>query len=231
MEYLKKKNMVCLTKEEFMAMYRGAKQAELFAEIVQMGYSIEELQADKAKMQKIVDTVHANHANDKEEIELFVALFSQLEHYPEGGRVCLILKDGVDPNKTPISTFNELKSNLKENEITDFGIMSDDGLRQFQLKQYRGDLTTDAMFDFIQKKLRHYGNNLGDTNMLLVLQSPDGDLKEVDFDELCAKLNQIGIKSESEILVSFNEENKFDVIVRVFPKVAATRKERVPLSV
>lgn len=223
-------NMVCLTKDEFTAMYKGAKQAELFAEIVKMGYSLEEIRADKAKMQKVVDAVHSNRANDKEEIELFVALFSQLEHYPEGSHVCLILKDGLDPRKETPTTFDELKAALKENEITDFGIMSDDGLRQFQLKQYRGPLTTDDLFSFIESKVRHYGNNLGETNLLVVLQSPEADLGNVDFDDMCTRLNKIGIKSGSEILLSFNEENKYDVIVRVFPEVGHTKKEHQSLA-
>lgn len=226
MQYLKKMNMVCLAKQEFLDMYSVAKKVELLREVERRGYTLDSLRADRAKMQEVVDAVGADHANDKEEIELFVALFSQLKHYPEGSQVCLILRDGLDPRKTAISTFAELKDSLKENEITDFAIMSDDGLRQFQLKQYKDKLTLDALFTFLQSKIKHYGGDLGDTNLLLILQSAGGDLGEVDLEELCTKLHQIGIKSKSEILLSLNEENKFDVIVRVFPTVGVLREPR-----
>jgi hypothetical protein len=229
MEYLKKKNMLCLSKEELKSIYKNAKIAELHAEIGKRGYTPEELRADRAKLQEIVDAIHADSANDKEEIELFIAIFFQLELYPEDSRVCVIMKDGADPRKIP-TTFNELKRSIKENDITDFGIFSDDGLREFQLKQYKGDLTTNDLFAFIESKVRHYGNNLGDTNLLVILQRGGEDIQLIDFEQVCHRLNRIGIASRGEILISYNEENKFDVTIRVFPELGTLRKPHTGLT-
>jgi len=219
-------HMLCISRVEFEGIYKQAKQKELFAAIIEKGYSFEELKADMGKMQEVVDSVRAELIKNKEEIEIFVALFGHLGMYPKGSKVCFILKDAIDPRKTPISTLDDVKSSVKEGSITDFGIMSDDGLRQFQLKQYRNKLTTDDLFAFIEKKLNHYGKDLGNTNLLVLLQSEGGDVGDIDFEELNKRIIGTGIKSEMEVLVSYNEENKFDVINVVYPTSGTCRKER-----
>lgn len=94
--------------------------------------------------------------------------------------MCFVLKDGFRPQKEPITTFENLLNSIKEANLTDFAILSDDGLRLFQLKRYGKDhgqvIETDALFEFIKKKLSHYGNALGDTNLLIALQREDSDI-------------------------------------------------------
>lgn len=207
-------------------MYKQAKREEILTAVFDAGYSLEELKANKERMLEIVDSVQGEMIKNKEEIEIFVALFGHLGMYSPESKVCFILKDVVDPRKMPIRTLNELKASIKEGSITDFGIMSDDGLRQFQLKQYKEGLNTDDLFAFIEKKLNHYGKDLGSTNLLILLQTEGGDIGEIDFEELNRRVIGIGIKSDVEVLVSYNEENKFDVINVVYPTLGTSRKPR-----
>lgn len=218
--------MLCISRTEFEQMYKQARQKELLETIVAKGFSLEELKADLSKMQEVVNSVNAELIKNKEEIEIFVALFGHLGMYPKDSEVCLILKDTIDPRKIAIRTLDELKSSIKESAITDFGIMSDDGLRQFQLKQYKGKLNTDNLFAFIESKINHYGKDLGYTNLLVLLQSEGDDIVDIDFEELNKRISTIGIKSDCEVLVSYNEENKFDVINCVYPTLSTCRKER-----
>ena len=220
-------HMLCISRAEFEEMYKQAKQEELLEAIITKGYSFEELQADKTKMQEIVDSVNVELIKNKDEIEIFVALFGHLGMYPKDSDVCFVLKDTIDPRKTPVKTLEDLKSSIKEGSITDFGIMSDDGLRQFQLKQYKGKLNTDDLFAFIEKKINHYGKDLGCTNLLVLLQSEGGDINDIDFEELNKRIIGIGIKSDVEVLISYNEENKFDVINVIYPTLGTCRKERL----
>jgi len=226
MNYIRKLHMVCLGRVEFELMFKKAKEEELLQMMLAKSYSVEEIQADPAKMHEIVDSVNAEMLKDKDETELFIALFCHLGAYPDGSDVCFVLKDDVDPRKNKINTLDELKNSIKESSPTDFAIMSDDGLRQFQLKRYRGNLTTDDLFTFIKKKINHYGKDLGSSNLLILLQPEDGSEGDIDWDELNVKIKEIGIKSEIEVVISFNEKNEHDVIISVYPEVVANRRKR-----
>lgn len=226
MNYLKKVHMLCISRKELEEMYKQARRRDLFAAIVAKGYSIDELKSDKSKMQEVVDYINAKLIKETKEVETFVALFEHLGMYPEGSEVCFVLKDTVDPRKKPVKTLEELKLSIKEGTITDFGIMSEDGLRQFQLKQYQGALNTGDLFSFINESINHYGKDLGHTNLLVILQSKDSNIDDVDFEDLNKRILGIGIKSDIEVLVSYNEDNKFDVINVVYPILGTCRKER-----
>lgn len=219
-------HMLCISRAEFENIYRQAKREELLAAIVDKGYSFEDMKADKAKMQEVAESVQADLMKNKDEIEIFVAQFGLLGMYPKDSDLCFVLKDIVDPRKTPVTSLKTLKSSIKEGSITDFGVMSDDGLRQFQLKQYKGKLNTDDLFAFIESKINHYGKDLGSTNLLILLQSEGGDISNVDFEELNKRIQGIGIKSDIEVLVSYNENNTHNVINVVYPKLGTLRKER-----
>ena len=229
MEYLKKQNMLCFEKVELAGLYKASKHKEFRGEIKKRKFSTEDLVSDKAKVHEIVDAVLAKHSNDKEEIEIYLSLFSGLlNYYSENSMICFILKNNIDPNNLSMDTLKGLKDNLKENEITDYGIMSSDGLRQFQLKQYKEELSTNALINFLLLKILHYGNNLGDTNLMVVLQgNGKSNVVNIDFEEVHQKLKQANIKSDSEILVAYNEFDENNVVVRVFPELALSRTPRI----
>ncbi|KKS25814.1 MAG: hypothetical protein UU84_C0037G0007 [Candidatus Yanofskybacteria bacterium GW2011_GWC2_41_9] len=232
MEYLKKKNMIVLTKDEMTRLFKKEKLKEISFEMAKSGYSFDELAADKTKAHQIIDAIDTKSRNDTTQVELFFALFYFFQFYPEGSRTGWIMKENYDLHKTP-KTFEELKNNLKENDLTDFSIVTPDyKLRQFQLKQYHkrynGNLTTNDLYKFIKSIAEKYAFDFGEINLLIILQK-DGDLDDVDFDKLCVKIKGIGIKSRSDILLTFNENNQYNVIVRVFPKTAIQKVLRKPL--
>lgn len=218
--------MLCLEKEEFENMYKEARYNDLFMFLESKGYSVDDLKKDPKKMEEVASSVSVELLKGKDEVEIFAALFEYSDVYGSDSMVCFVLKDTIDPRKTPIATLEELKASIREDSLTDFSIMSDDGLRQFQLKQYKGKATTVDLFTFINEKVAHYGKDLGNVNLLIVIQSADSDIGNIDFKELHERIKSIGLKSESDILISYNEENKFDVINSVYPTLGTNRKKR-----
>ena len=218
--------MLCLEKEEFENMYKEARYNDLFIFLESKGYSVDDLKKDPKKMEEVASSVSAELLKGKDEVEIFAALFEYSDVYGSDSMVCFVMKDTIDPRKKSVATLEELKDSIREDSLTDFSIMSDDGLRQFQLKQYKGKATTVDLFAFIVEKVTHYGKDLGNVNLLIVIQSPDSDIGDIDFEELHERIKSIGLKSESDILISYNEENKFDVINSVYPTLGTNRKER-----
>ena len=226
MNYLKKLHMICLSQDEFEKIYKNARRHELFSAILEKGYSLGELGDDQFKVEDVVNSILPKIFSKKEEIEIFVALFEQLRMYPDGRQVCFPLKKSTDPRKLSISSLEDLKNAVEENTITDFGIICDDGLRLFQLKQYKGQLNTSDLLVFIERVINKYGRNFGDTNLLIVLQSENGDVGDVNWKEINERIACAGIKSDAEVLISFNENNMYDVIIQVYPKLGTLRKKR-----
>lgn len=179
---------------------------------------------------EVIDTVRARILGDNTTTEIFAALSNFIDFYPTGSMLCFVLKESFDPNKTPIQTLTELKKAIRQDQEIDFGVLSKDkpsqsqlGLRQFQLKRYRGATNTDALFAFIERKLRHYGNSLGETNLLIILQLPGQSIDDIIFTELNRRLKELSIPYEGEILLIFNANNEFLIVKRVYPESGAAK--------
>lgn len=223
--------MICLDKNELVKFYKDAKIVEFRNKISERGYTSEELKSNNQKIHEVVDPVVAKGLKDKEEVEIFASLFCFLQFYPKGSKICFILKDGFNLSKNVIHSLQDLKNAVKEYELVDFGIFSNDGLRQFQLKRYRGKLHTRDIFDFIKKKVEHYGKELGDVNLLMVLQSSDRVFSNNLFHEVHEKLKKLKLTFSGQILISYNENMQFSVINQVYPNLATTRRPfRLPSS-
>ncbi len=214
--------MICFSKQELVNLYKKSKAKEFVDEISKKGYSYEELKADDKK-NEIVDIVVNRGLKDKTEVEIFAALFNYLSFYSEESEVCFMLKDSFSLSRNNIVSFRNLKDVIKEYELTDFGILSGNELRQFQLKRYRNNLDIESLFGFIKDKIANYGNNLADVNLLISLQTENRDISKINFHVLSEKLNSYQFKSQGEILISYNEENKFNVINKVYPGLATCR--------
>jgi len=221
--YLKFKHMICLDKNELARFYKDSKDAEYINEISKKGYTIKELKGNNQKIHEIVDTVVDRGLKDKDEVEIFAALFCYSEFYPKGSKICFVLKDGFNLSKDVINSLQDLKSAIKENELTDFGIFSNNELRQFQLKRYRGKLTAQESFDFIKNKIEHYAKDLGDINLLIVLQSSNPAIPNNFFHEVHEKLKEIKLVSDGQVLISYNENMQFLVMNQVYPLLKTTR--------
>ncbi len=132
------------------------------------------------------------------------------------------MKDGFNPEKQTIDSLDELKKNIKENHYVDVCLLDKDGLRAFQLKSYRNNCNIIDFMSFLNRKLEHYAFDLGATNLFITLQS-SGEIEENFFHNIFEQLKKKKIKGTGEILITYNENNKFDVLNTVYPRLGTTR--------
>ncbi len=195
-------------------------------EILNKGVPVSGLKGNTKMMHEIADSTRVKLLKSKEINEMLITLFNLSRIYPGESEVCFVVKNSLNPRKASIQTLNDLIDHIEENSITDFGILSSDGLRQFQVKQYKGILDADSIFSFIEKNLKHYAYDMGDVNLFIVLQGEGGFVSNDLFRELTRKIDDLELKFKSEILISYNKNNEFDVINRVYPSLATLRKQR-----
>lgn len=215
---------VCFSKSELLQMFE-IKKTELLEEMIKQGFSFDDLRGDYSKMEKIADIVSEKGAQDRDEHEIFASLFVFLDFYEAGSEVCFRLQDAFNPSKQRIASLQDLKKFRAD--PPDFIIKSSDGFREFELKRYRDKLNAEEVFNFLKKKIAHYGNDLRDMNFLLVLQPSAYSISHIDFKELHTKLKSMDFKFQGQILISYNDNNKENVINQVYPKLTTTR---IPLK-
>lgn len=223
----KKTNTLCFDEEDLKYLFEAPSRAELEEKVLEIGLSGEELMASPYLMKSIVDSIKV--VSSKEDIEIFSALYVYLHFYQANSKICFKLKDSYNPEKDYVDDVDKLKLATKENDLTDFLIMSDDGCRAFQLKAFTGETNLDNLFALIDKKLKHYGYDIGDVNLLITMQSK-GDIPENFFEDLHARLRDLPIKGEGCVLVSYNENNVYDVMNTVYPILGTTRFKHQPFS-
>lgn len=229
MQYLHKKtNTLCFDENDLKQLFESPLQLKLEEEVIRLGITPKELKKNRELMKSIVQNIP--QISSKEDIEIFSALYMYLNFFKKNSKVCFKLKDSFSPTREYVDTLEKLKVAIKENDLTDFLIMSDDGCRAFQLKEFTGETSTENLFALIEKKMRHYGYDMGDVNLLITMRSK-GDIPEDFFEDLHSRLLDLPIKGEGCILVSYNENNTHDVINTVYPKMGTTRIEYQPFSV
>lgn len=226
MKFSKKENIICFSKEELMDMFKVFKLKELSKEMDVRGISSEDLKNSPVQMEEITDIIGKRGAENRDEHEIFAGLFVFLKFFDSDSDICFEVC-GFNPDKNKSLTFEDLLKLRERVETSDFLIRSHDGVRKFELKRYREALNTGALFAFISKKIMHYGNNLGDTNLLGILQAKDYSISEIDFDELYQKIASLHFKFKGQILISFNNINMDQVMICVHPKFESMK---IPVS-
>lgn len=205
------------------------KKSDIVNEIKKSGYSLIDIKNDDEKKEAIVSTVSKKMLTDTSEIEIFAALFIFLQFAPPRTYICFEIDDRFNSARQTINSLEELKKFIKEKTLTDFAQLSYDGLRQFQLKQYKGELNTEDLCAYIEKKLKHYGGNIRDVNILFHLQGPRGNDEflnmEIDFSEIHERLRSyLSSSFNEEILISYNDSDRALVMVRVMPTLIQTER-------
>ncbi len=225
MNYLNLRNkiIVCFSKDELEHLFKNSKVSEMLEDIERRGLSLGQLRGDTQTMLEVVTKSTQDTMARKELIEIFVALFGMLEFYEEGSEVCFDLKNSFNPHKETIQTIDALIHAVEEKSLVDFAIKSTDGLRFFQLKQFRNELTTESLLQFIRKVLYGYGNVLGDVNLLIILQPNEGRIELIDWNELKIKIANLKLKGQGQILISYNENNRFTIVVQVYPDITISK--------
>lgn len=233
MDYLKKLNMLCLSIKELEQAYYQTSLKLLNKELLLSTNSSESLLLDKEKMNEMADKIVSTAFRSKESIEFFIALDTCSSLYDSAdSRICFVLKNGISPNGIKINYFEDLKKVVEEKTLTDFAIWSNKQLRQFQLKQYRGVLSTEELFEFIKQKISTYGNDLGETNLLVMLQGNIKSKEEIqqayiDFNELYSKLKKLKFNFSGQILVANNEANEFYTLHQIYPELKKLQKKMI----
>jgi len=234
MEYLKKLNMICFSLMELKQLFKAGYLNKAFSEMRKKGYTLEDLKKDKDKMVEVANDVTSKSIKNKEDVEIFMALTSSIAFFGNDSKICFTLKNNYNVNKKYIKSLEDLKEVAKEDTLTDFAIWKN-GLRQFQLKQYRNKLDTNNLFKFIKKMLGKYGNDLGDVNLLIQLQGPEGGKiqtgekpkisnSDIDYYVINQKIAELKLNFKGEILIKVNEKNKFTVLNQVYPELKTMRK-------
>jgi hypothetical protein len=216
------KKIICFSKSELMQLYKANKQQEIRAEIAKSGFSIDTLGRDRAKMEELAGIIGERGAQHRDEHEVFASLFAFPDFYGPDTEICYELKDDFVSQQDTVSSLADLYNFRKVDSDSDFLLRTNGDFRNFQLKRYRGELTATALFEFIAKKVQHYSNNLGDTNLLIQLQAPAGTSAQIDFHELHRLIQGQNFKFDSAILISYNENDKRHLIITVHPTLGKT---------
>lgn len=212
-------NIVCFKKEELKIFFKNVKRIEILKEMQKRKVSFNDLKKDRQKMWDISSVIGDKTAEDKDDHEIFAVLYIFLRFFEKNSQICFELKNNFDVKKQ-IKNLTDLKKVKKEDTLSDFIVKIKDGFVQFQLKRYRNKLNTNDLLKFIKSKLSHYCNNLGDASLLIVLQSKEEDISKIDFYKINEEIKKIDLKFSAQILISYNENNKFEVINQVYPELA-----------
>jgi hypothetical protein len=217
--YDKKLNMLCFDAKDLTDLFEAPNKKQIWEELLRRGYSLTKLPSSKAEMVEIISSINIIH--DKEDIEIFLTLYAFLKFYPIDTKICYLLKTDTDP--AAISTLDLLKKSLKEYDLTDFIFMTKEGLIAHQLKGYYGHISLEEFFEYIKKVLLNkYSNDIGATNLLFFLNG-DGAVSNDLFREIHERLKTLPIKGTGDILISYNEQGKVDVINTVYPGLRTSR--------
>lgn len=161
----------------------------------------------------------ADDSIDSQDYEYWEAISDLSKQFTDDCELCFVLKDKVNLKIDVIKTLDDL-TRLRD-ESPDVVIKNKDGLFEFELKRYRGDLTTDSLYSFIEQKIiKHYS---GLTNYLILLQpKPNSTVSNSMFVDIHTRLKDW--KNFSGIIgLSFNHNNKEMILVQVMPKLLKSK--------
>lgn len=211
--------MICYDIADLQQLFESPSREKLIIEMAKSNYSTQDLIKDPNKIQEITDKIGI--IKDKEDKEIFSAIYMFSKFYKKDTKVCYPLKEGADFNK--INTLKELKVSIKENSITDFNLITDKKLRPFQLKSYLGNLNFDELFTFLKKVLLHYCNDINNINLLVNLQPPSLQrIPDNFFEDIHINLKTLNLKGNGHIIISYNDNNEFSVMKTVYPIIGNT---------
>lgn len=228
MDYLSKLHMIFLSKDELARLFKDYMLHAIDTKLNQHSLNYFDLLDNTELKHGITDSIVAKNVKNKEDVEIFTALVICISFYGSDSTIGFPLKDSFNPKTNPVKTLQELKDASKENHLTDFAIMRDDGLRQFQLKQYKGEPTTEALLAFIKKKIDSYGATFDYENIVFLLQGRELPMFtewDIDFETIHNELCKMSIETKAEIIILHNEKNEQHIMTQVYPELNVSRKD------
>lgn len=215
------KLLSCFSQDELARLLEIDGKKRLRAEMIRRNLSFDDLDHQPQKMAEVALAVSQKNSADRDIHEIFLSVFVFHQFYESGSEICFELPK-FDPRRDNISSLGDL-NRFREGSETDFIFKSGAGLRQFQLKRYRGKLSAPGILNFIKEKVAHYGNDLGDVNLLMIFQSSDSAFSHDSFYWVHEELKRLNLKFGGWILISYNENMQFNVINQVYPDLVTTR--------
>jgi hypothetical protein len=218
--------IVCFSRKEIELLLKDSQLVEIMEAFKESGISADELLADSAKMSKMVEPFVEKFKKDGDGTEIFNATFSFAAFYREKSEICFYLKNTFNPRKAFIRSWVALKGAIDKDSMSDFIIKNQQEFLSFQLKTYHDALTTDELFEFILRQINKYGRKMGKENLIVLIQSEDADISDVDFENLQNRLLELDLGSEAHVFISYNEADQFNVTNQIYP-ILGTR--RIPI--
>ena len=225
--------MIFLSPLELGGLWRTSMLKECQIEMDKKGYSPFDVVVDPTKLEEVTDAAVDKRLKQKEDVEIFFSLSSCLAFFgKENSKIGFPLTDSFNPKKTLVQTLEDLKAASKEYHLTDFAIFYNDGQKnnicEFQLKQYRREVTTEKLLEEMKKKIKEYGGNLGTTNIIFNLRGngPPFSKYDIDFEKIHNEIKEV-VRPETtgHVYLKYNNQNIYAVMVEVYPKLI---KSEVP---
>lgn len=210
---------------ELAALHSQLKLQNLKAALIEKGLTVLDMIFQTPQFNALMHELVAKMSGDRDEHELFVALYGLVAFMGDEIEIGFELKSSFIPNKNTINTVEELNNFRRTDTDIDFLIRRTDGVREFQLKRFKKSLTTSNLLVELEKIIKHYGNKLGDVNLLVIMQS--SKTEEIDWQLVSTQIQSILPKDDSaEVLLRFRD-NESDIMVRLHPKLD---KRAVPIQ-
>lgn len=226
----KKENMICLDVGTLRALFERPIREELsgivWSKVLNGDISLSGLLDNQEELQKIAE--EGSMIKDKEDVEIFLAGY-MMQIFYDTEKVCFCANNSFSPERDEVDSIDDLKKHWKEDHYIDFGLVVEEGLIPFQVKGYRGKCNINELMDFLKKNLKKYGFDMSDINLHITLQG-EGDIEGDFFHEIHEKLKDLPLEGKGEIMITYNEDNEFDVLNVVYPYLRTKREPHEPLS-
>ncbi len=196
----------------------------------QRGLTLTDLRNNPTLLESIADDLGKRNAASRDNHEIFTALFTVVDFFPEGSLVGFPMKQSFSPEKNTIMNIDDLLASKEINSLNDFLIHTKDEIYSFQLKRYRGKPDTQELLVFLRETISGYYGQLGDTNLLVILQPESNDLAAIDFDSLHTGLRGTKDLGNGTVLITYNANGERNVIQQVHPERAISARDSQPPS-
>lgn len=154
---------------------------------------------------------------DSKDYEYWAAIFSLYEEVGDCVGICFYLKNTFNPQLNTINSYAELEK-FKEDPPDVIIEHKSGSFSEFELKRYRGELTENNIFKFIDEKiLKHYSTAF---NFFIILQNkPETIIPELIFENLFNRIKEKSIKRDmGRICIMFNANNQNMIFTHIYPE-------------
>jgi hypothetical protein len=161
-------------------------------------------------------------SDDRDEHELWFALFGLTQEFGKSCEIGFYLKDSFDSTVTPINTLKDLVD--AKTDPPDIIVIVGGKTFEFELKRYKGLINDKDMLEFLTKKILRYSDP---GNFFIITQpTPYSTVDLNEFEKLSADFTTIvGKRDVGRVCFSLNANNQDHLNIFVYPQF---RIEKLP---